>query len=362
MRYDRAEGEVVVDGFGALDHDGTTFVASIETVGPASVTALRHAVSRYVDDHGGPESLYVSPTPAEFFSEDYSPVEATSFAFSDDEIHMRTITHFGTELDEQDVERIAGIFLSGAGCVVRGFEAEGDGYDAMWTVTYEAPTRGKTVEGLLQIGKGLENLLSTLGPSGELEAESVLALVKAGSAEVLLGQVETEWLEVKSQAYRLADDGQKIELAQDVARFANAEGGGVLLIGVKTKKVGDLDVLRKVSPAPLDQLRPARYRKVIDRRVFPPVEGLQIEVHAASEQSGYLAIHIPPQPEELKPFLVHGAVVGGRVEGAFISIIRRRGEDSIPASPASIHSMLVAGRGLLRKPKEPPPPAMRHDR
>jgi len=43
-----------------------------------------------------------------------------------------------------------------------------------------------------------------------------------------------------------------------------------------------------------------------------------------------MLIDIPPQPEELKPFLVHGAIVDGRIEGAFISIVRCRGESSIP--------------------------------
>jgi hypothetical protein len=36
----------------------------------------------------------------------------------------------------------------------------------------------------------------------------------------------------------------------------------------------------------------------------------------APEGSNLLVVHIPPQPEELKPFLVHGAIVGGKVEGA----------------------------------------------
>ncbi|MBF6336831.1 hypothetical protein IU450_13140 [Nocardia abscessus] len=62
-----------------------------------------------------------------------------------------------------------------------------------------------------------------------------------------------------------------------------------------------------------------------------------------------IAAGIEPQDEELKPFLVHGAIVGGRVEGAYISIVRRSGEDSIPISAQQIHSTLAAGRALLRR-------------
>lgn len=43
-----------------------------------------------------------------------------------------------------------------------------------------------------------------------------------------------------------------------------------------------------------------------------------------------------------------GAIVQGRTEGAFISIVRRRGEHSVPLSPAVIHAALAAGRALLR--------------
>ena len=68
--------------------------------------------------------------------------------------------------------------------------------------------------------------------------------------------------------------------------------------------------------------------------------------------NGYLlVVHIPLQPEAHKPFLVHGAMVGHHVEGAFISIVRRRGEGSIPVDAAAIHADLVAGRTLRLTPR-----------
>jgi hypothetical protein len=86
----------------------------------------------------------------------------------------------------------------------------------------------------------------------------------------------------------------------------------------------------------------------LDARVYPPIEGLQVEAMDYGERRGLLIIVVPPQPERLKPFLVHGALVGSRVEGAFISIVRRRGEASIPISAPAIHTMLAAGRSLLQ--------------
>ena len=63
---------------------------------------------------------------------------------------------------------------------------------------------------------------------------------------------------------------------------------------------------------------------------------------------------MPPQADELKPFLVHVAIVHGKVEGAFISIVRRRDEHSVPVTAAALHGMLAAGRALLRLGAIPP--------
>ena len=58
---------------------------------------------------------------------------------------------------------------------------------------------------------------------------------------------------------------------------------------------------------------------------------------------------VPRQEEELKPFLMHGAFVNGKVQGAYISIVRRSGGDSIPITAQQIRSTLAAGRALLRR-------------
>jgi hypothetical protein len=63
---------------------------------------------------------------------------------------------------------------------------------------------------------------------------------------------------------------------------------------------------------------------------------------------GVLMISVPPQPREMQPYLVHGAVVGDKIEGAFFSIVRRRGEASITTSAAQIHAYIVAGKAFLQ--------------
>lgn len=180
-------------------------------------------------------------------------------------------------------------------------------------------------------------------------------MIRGGKASVLVGTNESSWLEAKSTGYDLTVEARKIELAQDVAKFANAEAGGLLILGLTTKRGSSGDTIRQVVPIHLARLKVRQYRAVIDKRVFPPIEGLEVESIPTEPGKGLMLILVPPRPEELKPFLVHGAIVANRVEGAFVSVVRRRGEDSIPVTAAALHSMLAAGRALMRGKAVPSP-------
>jgi hypothetical protein len=76
---------------------------------------------------------------------------------------------------------------------------------------------------------------------------------------------------------------------------------------------------------------------------------LTVDIVERGSAHGLVVVTVPRQEEELKPFLVHGAFVNGNVQGAYISIVRRSGEASIPITAQQIHSTLAAGRALLRR-------------
>jgi hypothetical protein len=184
--------------------------------------------------------------------------------------------------------------------------------------------------------------------SGQLTQQTAGDLVRGAHAQVLIGQPEGHWLDVKRQHYDLASDRGQISLAQAVARFCNAEMGGLVVVGMSTKRIPGGEEIRGLCPVPRDGNMVRRYQQTLERRVFPPPDSLTIESIRAGDGMLVL-IDVPPQPNELKPFLVHGAIVDGRIEGAFISIVRRRGESSIPISAPMIHSTLAAGLALLRR-------------
>ena len=125
-------------------------------------------------------------------------------------------------------------------------------------------------------------------------------------------------------------------------------------MGMATKKVPGGEEIRRLCPMPRDKAMLGRYQRALEDHLFPPPDNLRIETIDMPDNEMLILIDVPPQPEELKPFLVHGAVVDDKAEGAFISITRRRGESSIPITAQAIHSTLAAARALLRRGELPP--------
>lgn len=139
----------------------------------------------------------------------------------------------------------------------------------------------------------------------------------------------------------------KIELAQDVTRFANSDVEAILIIGYR-ETAGSGNKVGSLTPVSDTYFNLAQIQEVLDARIIPPVDGLIIETFPASPGQSLLAIFVPRQPAEMQPYLVHGAITADKVEGAFFRIVRRRGEASITTLAQQIHAYIVAGRRYLR--------------
>ena len=213
------------------------------------------------------------------------------------------------------------------------------------------PWRGKMAADLFKVGEAAITLCDSF-VNASITRETVGDLVRGGGAHLLIGQPEGNWLDAKAEEYDLTATRGKINLAMAVARFANAEDGGLLIIGAKAKKIPGGEVIRQIDGvAPRHRDTAARYLRIVDQHLYPPPYGIRIELVPTSGELGLILIDIPPQPEELKPFLVHGAITAdGDTEGSFISIVQRRGEASMPITAPMIHATLAAGRALLRGP------------
>jgi hypothetical protein len=218
-----------------------------------------------------------------------------------------------------------------------------------WYVDLSPHRRGVTAEAIVNCARAVVDVIESMiaGPS----RRNALALVRAGYGEFLVGQEESDWLEAKAAPWDLETEHGKIELGQDVARFANA-GGGLIVVGASTRRTGDLEKIVRVRGLASGAVSARRVVAVVNQRVYPLVEGMAVfSASLRSSKSVLLAIDVPPQSDDSKPFVVHGAIVGSHSEGAFISIVRRQGEGSVTIGAREIHSWLVAGRKAMNRPR-----------
>lgn len=224
---------------------------------------------------------------------------------------------------------------------------EGEG-PYSWEVSISCTPREATFDELLVARRQISQAVFL--PSDRISTPYLaLRMVQLGQLSALLGHQESEWLEVKSAPYDLKAGSQqtwKLELAKDVAQFANSEIGGLLVIGLHTKRIDGVDTIDRITPFPSAESRSQSYRDVIKHRIHPPISGLQLDT-VAYEKMSVIYIFVPAQKEENKPYLITGAVIDGRYENLGITIVRRQGDASIPITAHELHSMIVAGRALL---------------
>ncbi|MFE2681886.1 RNA-binding domain-containing protein [Streptomyces mirabilis] len=331
------------------------FTLHVSELSRIKASEFRRALASAWDELGDIE-VWVCDEEIDYSNFDYefSVPGPIQFLFSQSGLVTRLNHHTGIYTEEEDEEQelfesTLAALLGRHGAHV--ISMERDLYTPAspwrWFIDISSTIRGRTLKDLYETGYlSLSLLLAVEG--GELTRTTTLELLRAGRAEALIGLPEGPWLDVKSSHYDLSRTAGKISIAQAVARFANAEHGGIVVVGMRGKKIPGGELIHSICAPPIDARTLHRYHVALKDHLYPPPDFLQVE-QVPSSAGNLVIIHVPPQPEELKPFLVHGSIVDGAVEGAFVSIVRRRGEESIPITAAAIHSTLAAGRALLRR-------------
>jgi hypothetical protein len=304
-----------------------------------------------------PDEVLVDVAPDDEYDPKYTAVESVSILLLDDGrlgarcyfSSQEEYASSGSQPDPRALRLVASLLhRSGAELVnlVRNDERASPPY--YYCFDLAVSTRSKSLVDVYRVAEDASALFEAAS-MGQITRDAVVDLVAGGRADLLCGQPEGPWLDVKSAHYDLTTPKGKISLAQAVSRFANAEEGGIVVVGMSTKRIRGGELIDSIKPVPVDTATVRRYRQAIETCLFPFPVGLEIRPVETSPGEGLILVSLPSQEEELKPFLVHGAIVGDRVEGAYISIVRRSGEDSIPITAQQIHSTLAAGRALLRR-------------
>lgn len=356
MRLDTksAGGVFFGDRLRSYDQD-SNIVARVDDLGECSATDLLRAMRRSEDALGmAISALRISEVDEDFFDEEESLVGPISFERVGDELTL--VIDFVLD-DCEDESQQSDLIKQALVPILKRqrmtpLEVWQDEWrvalPGLWHARIGFSTRNRTLDELYVVGQDAIALMEAIR-GGPLTRQTVSDLVRGGHARVLIGQCEGHWLDIKSQHYDLTTDRGQISIAQSVTRFCNSEVGGLVVVGMTTKRIPGGEEIRSINALPRDDNMPRRYQQTLEKRVFPPPDNLSVESILVGTDKMLMLIDVPPQPEELKPFLVHGAIVDGRIEGAFISIVRRRGESSIPVTAPMIHSTLAAGRALLRR-------------
>lgn len=352
VRWRVKDEEFEVVGHGRLWFGERDAIAgSVGVVEGAGLTELNHALDRYRETmYEGDYELLLYDSPEEELrdEEEYLNPRPISLEFGGGHTFVVVQAAFEPTFQVDEAE-LAGLLypqLKKHRATLMPIHEDVSGSAKFVRLTFEISPRGRSVKDALQIGDDLERLwIATLG--GELSAETVHDLLHAGRSDLLIGQRESDWLECKGRPYRLSEPLERFELAKDIAMLANRPEGGVLLIGPATKSKAGLDVIKKIVPQALSDIRPTSYQGAIKRTVFPPPQDLNIEAVASGANRGILFIEIPPQPQALLPFLVIGAIAGDKVLGNHFSLVYRRGDKGVAIRPEEVHGLLIAGRAAL---------------
>lgn len=180
---------------------------------------------------------------------------------------------------------------------------EPDPAQAQWLSVQVSMESKRFASDLLELALDLAALLAA-AREGQVDLRSARDPVLGGHARARVGLREGRWLDAKGAPYRLELKREAWELAKDVAAFAGADGG-LIVIPATTHIHAGVEMIDEVKDLPLALLDEARYRDVIAARVYPVPRGVEIAAVPIRPERGVLSIYVPPQPDDEKRVLEH---------------------------------------------------------
>jgi len=183
----------------------------------------------------------------------------------------------------------------------------------------------------------------------ELSIKDLRELLAEGRFEDLIGVVESDVFDVKKQPYVVTTNKGKSDLAMDVAAFANAKGG-MIVIGADAPGNKDVshDPVIGLSPFPLELLQVQTYMNLLREWLYPMPTGVEVRTYPVGGEGskGYAAIFIEPQAKEHLPILVARSLVDdsqNRTSRTLVGYALRRGPGNESFEVKDFHSMFKRG-------------------
>lgn len=179
----------------------------------------------------------------------------------------------------------------------------------------------------------------------EFTIKELEKIISGGDFNLLVGKIENDFFDCKSQIYDLNKEYSKRELAKDVSSFANLNGG-YILIGPKTKdsetRFGEeINEINSIDKSLIDT---NQYNNVINDWIYPKIDGVEIKwITMKEDNKGILIIKIPPQRVNQKPFLIKKNVEGKKNTEVIFGYSRRKQDKSEPLKIEDLHRAVRDG-------------------
>lgn len=193
-----------------------------------------------------------------------------------------------------------------------------------------------------------ENENSAINPTHR-SREEILGLLKAATFDALIGTLESEQVDFKEQPYLLDSEHQKYCLIEDVASFANRQGG-IIVVGCQTEKADVAgEYVCKVHPIPKDLLNLNSYRSICTNHIYPPIKGLRFVVYDSPSDPSkcLLVIEIPPgSPVDRPHLLAHVLKEDEKKKTTRYALVERTGPENLSYTVQAFHSLVRIGSSL----------------
>jgi len=179
----------------------------------------------------------------------------------------------------------------------------------------------------------------------EFTIKELEKIISSGDFNPMIGKIENDFFDCKSQIYDLKNEYSKRELAKDVSSFANLNGG-YILVGLKTEdsKTHFGEEIKEINFIDKALVDTGQYNNVINDWIYPKIDGVEVKWITTGESvKGVLIIKIPPQKESQKPFLIKKIIEEKKDSEIIFGYSKRKQDKSESLKIEDIHRAIRDG-------------------
>jgi hypothetical protein len=151
--------------------------------------------------------------------------------------------------------------------------------------------------------------------------------------------LQLEFKEKASPERAQLDNGDKKTIAKAVSALANS-GGGTLVFGVRTRRVGEVDVAFEVRPIAEPDICRVQVEYVCKTNVSPEIQGLIVDALVGPEGQGVIVCVIPSS--DRRPHMSTAPGVH--------TYYRRTFQGNVPMTPFEVEEQVLAVREAVLQP------------